>query len=44
MDDGDDLFKVLVVGEPGVGKTALIRRYVHNIFQANTKTTIGVDF
>eukprot|EP01010_Urceolus_cornutus_P000961 NODE_1474_length_893_cov_276.994076_g1141_i0.p2 GENE.NODE_1474_length_893_cov_276.994076_g1141_i0~~NODE_1474_length_893_cov_276.994076_g1141_i0.p2 ORF type:complete len:207 (+),score=38.05 NODE_1474_length_893_cov_276.994076_g1141_i0:67-687(+) len=38
------LYKVLVVGEGGAGKTCIIRRYVHNIFQMSTKATIGVDF
>lgn len=38
------LHKVLVIGEGGTGKTCLIRRYVHSIFQATNKATIGVDF
>jgi len=38
------LYKVLVVGEAGAGKTCIIRRYVHGIFQISTKSTIGVDF
>merc|ERR1711916_108951 len=38
------LFKVLVLGEAGVGKTALIRRYVENTFSFRYKYTIGVDF
>jgi len=37
-------FKVLVVGEYDTGKTCLIRRYVHNIYTNNCRTTIGVDF
>lgn len=35
--------KVIVVGEPGVGKTSLIGRWNTNRFNANTKTTVGVD-
>ncbi|KAF8278894.1 hypothetical protein TcBrA4_0105690 [Trypanosoma cruzi] len=38
------LFKVLIIGEGGTGKTCLIRRYVHGIFLATNKATIGVDF
>eukprot|EP01060_Flectonema_neradi_P040999 TRINITY_DN954_c1_g1_i1.p1 TRINITY_DN954_c1_g1~~TRINITY_DN954_c1_g1_i1.p1 ORF type:complete len:216 (+),score=58.01 TRINITY_DN954_c1_g1_i1:64-711(+) len=43
-DEMNCLYKILVVGEGGTGKTCVIRRYVHNIFQMSTKTTIGVDF
>lgn len=38
------LFKVLVVGELGVGKTSIIKRTVHNIYNQNYKATVGVDF
>jgi len=37
------LFKVIVVGDEGTGKTSTINRYVHNVFK-NCKPTIGVDF
>ena len=36
-------FKVIVVGDLGVGKTALIKRYVKDQFSAFYKGTIGVD-
>lgn len=38
------LWKVLVVGDIGAGKTALVRRWVHNVFSERYKSTIGVDF
>ncbi|GMR29806.1 hypothetical protein PMAYCL1PPCAC_00001, partial [Pristionchus mayeri] len=37
-------YKILVIGDPGTGKSSIIRRYVHNVFTANYKATIGVDF
>ncbi len=43
MSDYKRVYKVIVVGEGGVGKTTLIKRYVTGQF-ANSKTTIGVSF
>ncbi|KAL0477003.1 Ras-related protein Rab [Acrasis kona] len=37
-------FKVIVVGEQGVGKTSLIKRHVNGEYASTTKPTIGVDF
>lgn len=40
----DYLFKIICIGNPSVGKTSLIKRYVHGIYSQNYKSTIGVDF
>jgi len=37
-------FKLLVVGDAGVGKTCLITRFVDDVFSSTCKSTIGVDF
>jgi Ras-related protein Rab-32 len=42
--DSEPLYKVMVVGDIGVGKTSFVRRLVHNIFSIHYKATIGVDF
>jgi Ras-related protein Rab-32 len=38
------LYKVLVVGDMGTGKTAIIRQYVNHSYSESYKSTIGVDF
>ena len=40
----DFVFKIIVVGDMGVGKTCLILRFADDKFEENTKTTIGIDF
>ena len=40
----DYLFKVLFVGDSGVGKTQIINKFVENNFLENCVSTIGVDF
>ena len=37
-------FKVVVVGDSGVGKTNLIQRFVSDTFNSESKATIGVEF
>ncbi|XP_066507622.1 ras-related protein Rab-38b [Hoplias malabaricus] len=38
------LYKILVIGDLGVGKTSIIKRYVHQTYSTNYRATIGVDF
>ena len=39
-----DAMRVITLGESGVGKTSIIRRYIHNIFDENNLSTIGLNF
>ena len=36
------IFKAIVIGDGGVGKTSILRRYVHEQFDPQYKKTIGV--
>ncbi|MBN2151412.1 MAG: GTP-binding protein [Candidatus Lokiarchaeota archaeon] len=35
-------FKIVVGGAGGVGKTTLLHRYMHDVFKADTRLTVGV--
>ena len=37
-------FKVVLMGESGVGKTSIINRYVKDVFEENLLSTAGVCF
>lgn len=43
MAEYDHLFKLLLVGNSGVGKTSLLLRFSHNEFNEDTRNTVGVD-
>lgn len=38
------LFKLLIIGESGVGKTCLLLQFTEGSFTSNHLTTIGIDF
>lgn len=40
----DYAFKFIVVGDPGVGKTTLVQKFVSNKFSRIYDTTIGVEY
>ncbi|KAI7755897.1 hypothetical protein M8C21_013664 [Ambrosia artemisiifolia] len=40
----DYLFKVVLTGDSGVGKTNLLSRFSKNQFHIETKPTIGLEF
>ena len=37
-------FKIIIIGDSGVGKSSLIKRAVQNIFDSNYQPTIGFEF
>jgi hypothetical protein len=43
-DDYEFLYKVVLVGDSGVGKTNIIHRITRNEFSIESKSTIGVEF
>ena len=43
-DDYDYLFKVVLIGDSGVGKSNLLSRFTKNEFSTESKSTIGVEF
>jgi GTPase SAR1 family protein len=43
-EDYDFLFKVVLIGDSGVGKSNLLSRFTRNAFNLDSRTTIGVEF
>ncbi|CAH8391229.1 unnamed protein product [Eruca vesicaria subsp. sativa] len=43
-DDYDFLYKVVLIGDSGVGKSNLLSRFTRNEFSLESKSTIGVEF
>ena len=42
-DNYDHLFKIIIIGDSGVGKSSILNRYTRNEFGLETKSTIGVE-
>ena len=40
----EQLYKIIIVGDSGVGKSNILGRYINNIFKQDTKSTVGVEF
>ena len=38
------LFKIVIAGSGGCGKTTLLTRFITKTFKSNTRMTIGIDF
>ncbi|XP_063722872.1 ras-related protein Rab-11A-like isoform X1 [Symsagittifera roscoffensis] len=43
-DEYDYLFKIVLVGDSGVGKSNLLARFARNEFNLDSRSTIGVEF
>ncbi|KAF9109062.1 hypothetical protein BGX27_008045 [Mortierella sp. AM989] len=43
-DHYDYLYKIILIGESGVGKTNILSRFTQNEFTFESKSTIGIDF
>ena len=40
----DYLFKVVLIGDSGTGKSNLLSRFTRNEFSLDSRSTIGVEF
>ena len=43
-DHYDFLYKIVLIGDSGVGKSSLLSRFTRNEFDIESKSTIGVEF
>ena len=47
MEDDDNydlIFKIVLIGDSGVGKTNILSRFINNEFSITTQATVGVEF
>lgn len=43
-DTYEELFKIVLIGDSGVGKTNMMTQYLRKEFNENSKATVGVEF
>ena len=43
-DNYEHLYKIIIIGDSGVGKSNILGRYLTNTFKQDTKSTVGVEF
>ena len=44
MEDDYEMFKIVIIGSTGTGKTNIATRYIRNEFNESQKATVGVEF
>lgn len=44
MDEDYEMFKIVVIGSQGTGKTNISTRYIRNQYNDAQKSTVGVEF
>ena len=44
MSQHDALFKVIIIGDTGIGKSCVLKRLVENDFKEEHDVTVGVEF
>ncbi len=44
MDEYDYLYKLIIIGDSGVGKSSISQRFAENTFTESFIQTIGIDF
>ena len=40
----EQLYKIIIIGDSGVGKSNILGRYLNDEFKENSKSTVGVEF
>ena len=43
-DQYDYIFRIIIVGDSGVGKSSMMMQYTENVFQQSYLPTFGADF